>query len=134
MFDTGGIFLYIALAFVLYFAIRTFHQLVVSPLKVIPGPWYAAISDFWATTHLLRMQQCKSVDALFNVYGPIVRVGPNKVFFRDLESMKNVYSVLKFEKSEYYRSFLLYASEVCHFFFCYCIHIDEFHRNDNDHT
>lgn len=113
MLDTDSIFLYAVLAFMLYVALRAIHQLVISPLKIIPGPWYAAISDLWATTHLLRMQQCKSVDALFDVYGPVVRVGPNKVFFRDLDSMKNVYSVLKFEKSEYYRSFILYVAEVC---------------------
>jgi hypothetical protein len=53
------------------------------------------------------MQQCKSVHALFDAYGSVVRIGPNKVVFRDLDSMKNVYSVLKFDKSEYYRSFLL---------------------------
>ena len=99
--------IYIVSAVVLYFTLRIIYQLYLSPLKGIPGPWYAAISDFWATTHLLRMQQCKSVHALFDAYGSVVRIGPNKVVFRDLDSMKNVYSVLKFDKSEYYRSFLL---------------------------
>jgi hypothetical protein len=101
--------IYLLFPFVLYVALRTIYQLCLSPLKNIPGPWYAAISDFWARTYLLRMQQCKSVDALFDAYGPVVRIGPNKVVFRDLDSMRNVYSVYKFEKSEYYRSFLLYA-------------------------
>jgi len=92
-----------------YAALRAIYQLFLSPIKRIPGPWYAAISNVWATTQLLCMQQCKSIHALFDTYGSVVRVriGPNKVIFRDSDSMKNVYSVLKFEKSNYYRSFLL---------------------------
>jgi hypothetical protein len=91
----------------LYAALRAIYQLFLSPIKKIPGPWYAAISNVWATMQLLCMQQCKSIHALFDTYGSVVRIGPNKVIFRDSDSMKNVYSVLKFEKINYYRSFLL---------------------------
>ncbi|KAJ4463772.1 cytochrome P450 [Lentinula edodes] len=44
------------------------------------------------------------VQSLFEKYGPIVRVSPNKVFFNDLTSTKSIYSVHKFDKSEYYKS------------------------------
>jgi hypothetical protein len=40
------------------------------------------------------------------VYGPVVRVGPNKVVFRDVSTMRNVYSVHKFDKSNFYKSLL----------------------------
>ncbi|KAH9002282.1 cytochrome P450 [Lactarius hatsudake] len=80
--------------------------LCLSPLCDIPGPWYAAISDFWLTTHVLRLQQCRTIHALFEVYGPVVRVGPNKVVFNDISTTKNVYSLLKFDKSAYYKSLL----------------------------
>ncbi|KAI9513228.1 cytochrome P450 [Russula earlei] len=90
----------------LYFILCALYQLCFSPLCDIPGPWYAAISDLWLTTHVLRLQQCRTIDILFKRYGPVVRVGPNKVVFNDLSTTKNVYSVLKFDKSTYYKSLL----------------------------
>ncbi|GLB34339.1 putative cytochrome P450 [Lyophyllum shimeji] len=85
---------------------RAFYNLFLSPLSAIPGPWYAAVSDFWITTHVLRLQQCKIIHQLFEKYGPVVRIGPNKVVFRDLTTMRNVYSVHKFDKSAYYKGLL----------------------------
>ncbi|KZT29554.1 cytochrome P450 [Neolentinus lepideus HHB14362 ss-1] len=90
----------------LYVIINAIYQLAFSPLTAIPGPWYAAISDFWLTTHVVRLQQCKIVQQLFDQYGPVVRVGPNKIVFRDITTMKSVYSVHKFDKSAYYKSLL----------------------------
>ncbi|KAI0053770.1 cytochrome P450 [Auriscalpium vulgare] len=90
----------------LYIVLNAIYQLVLSPLSDIPGPWYAAISDFWLTTHVLRLQQCRTIDALFEEYGPVVRVGPNKVVFNDLSTTKSVYTVHKFDKSTYYKSVL----------------------------
>ena len=93
----------------LYFVLSALYQLCFSPLCDIPGPWYAAISDFWLTTHVLRLQQCRTIDSLFAIYGPVVRVGPNKVVFNDLTTTRNVYSILKFDKSTYYKSLLTFA-------------------------
>lgn len=86
--------------------IKVIYNLFLSPLSAIPGPWYYGISDFWLTTHVLRLRQCKAIQELFEVYGPVVRVGPNKVVFRDVSTMRNVYSVHKFDKSNFYKSLL----------------------------
>ena len=83
-----------------------FYRLFLSPLAGLPGPWYAAVSDLWITTHTVRMQQCRVVQALFDTYGPIVRIGPNKVAFCDVGTMRGVYCVHKFDKSPYYKSLL----------------------------
>jgi hypothetical protein len=93
-----------------YILIRAIYNLFLSPLSAIPGPWYAALSDFWMTTHVLRLRQCKIVQELFETYGPVVRIGPNKVVFRDLSTMRNVYTVHKFDKSSYYKGLLTYVS------------------------
>ena len=93
----------------LYLILCALYQLFFSPLCGIPGPWYAAISDFWLTTHVLRLQRCRIIDDLFGTYGPVVRVGPNKVVFNDLSTTKNIYSILKFDKSTYYKSLLTFA-------------------------
>ncbi|PPQ73825.1 hypothetical protein CVT26_012140 [Gymnopilus dilepis] len=89
-----------------YCFVHVIYNLFLSPLSAIPGPWYYAISDFWMTTHVIRLRQCKAVQSLFEQYGPVVRIGPNKVVFRDLSTMRNVYSVYKFDKSTYYKSLL----------------------------
>lgn len=92
--------------FPVYLAVCVLYQLCFSPLKSIPGPWYAAISDFWLITHIVRLQQCKTVQDLFETYGPVVRIGPNKVAFCDATSTKSVYTTHKFDKSAYYKSLL----------------------------
>jgi hypothetical protein len=92
-----------------YIFIRILYNLFWSPLCAIPGPWYAAVSDFWLTAHVLRLEQCKTIQHLFEVYGPVVRVGPNKVVFRDVTTMRSVYSVHKFDKSPYYKSLLTFV-------------------------
>lgn len=97
------------LAFALYAALiyvlcRAAFQLFLSPLSVVPGPWYAAVSDLWLVTHIARLRQCMAVHELFETYGPVVRVGPNKVVFRDASSAKNVYAVQKFDKTAFYKA------------------------------
>ena len=94
---------------VAYASIHAIYNLFLSPLSDIPGPWYAAISDFWLTTHTLRLRQCQYIHSLFEQYGPVVRVGPNKVMFNDLASSRSVYSVHRFDKSVYYKSLLTYV-------------------------
>ncbi|KAI0941150.1 hypothetical protein AcV7_002792 [Taiwanofungus camphoratus] len=92
--------------FLLSFAVYALYHTVFSPLAAVPGPWYAAISDFWLNTHVARLQQCMAVQALFQQYGPVVRVGPNKVAFCDTKAMSDVYNVHKFDKSSYYKNFM----------------------------
>ncbi|KIL58950.1 hypothetical protein M378DRAFT_169922 [Amanita muscaria Koide BX008] len=103
---SNSVLLVAASTFFAYIFIRILYNLFWSPLSAIPGPWYAAVSDFWLTAHVLRLEQCKTIQHLFEVYGPVVRVGPNKVVFRDVTTMRSVYSVHKFDKSPYYKSLL----------------------------
>ncbi|KAJ6625221.1 cytochrome P450 [Mycena sp. CBHHK59/15] len=93
-------------ALLLSFVFRAIHLLFFHPLSSIPGPWYAAVSSLWITSHVLRLEQCKTIHALFEAYGPVVRIAPNKVVFCDLGAMKSVYSTWKFDKSDYYKSVL----------------------------
>ncbi|KAI0774723.1 cytochrome P450 [Trametes elegans] len=100
-------FVLVALSACLLYLCATFvYNLYFSPLSAIPGPWYAAISDFWLTTHVARLQQCKTLQALFVRYGPVVRVGPNKVVFCDLTTTRTVYCINKFDKSSFYKALL----------------------------
>ncbi|KAK1229348.1 hypothetical protein PQX77_007605 [Marasmius sp. AFHP31] len=94
------------LVIIAYTVLRAIYNLFMSPLSAIPGPWYAAVSDLWLTIHVVKLEQCKVIDSLFEKYGPVVRVGPNKVVFNDISTTRNVYSIHKFDKSDYYKSLL----------------------------
>lgn len=90
--------------YLIYFAVVSFYRLLLSPLRAVPGPWYAAISDFWLTTHILRLRRCRAIDYLLREYGPIVRVAPNKIIFLDAPTMKTVYGVgSRLNKSSFYK-------------------------------
>ncbi|KAI0317394.1 cytochrome P450 [Amylostereum chailletii] len=90
----------------LYFVFHAIYQLYFSPLKNVPGPWYAAVSNAWITSHVFRLQQCKIIHSLFEVYGPIVRIAPNKVAYNDVATNKRVYFSTKFNNSSFYKSLL----------------------------
>ncbi|KAJ7910386.1 cytochrome P450 [Mycena leptocephala] len=68
-------------------------------------PTLAAVSDLWLTTHLMRFQQTSTIHELFLKYGPVVRVGPQKIAFCNVAAMREVYSHQKFPKSTMYSNF-----------------------------
>ncbi|KAJ6535342.1 cytochrome P450 [Mycena vulgaris] len=93
------------LARALFSAVQSIRTAFFSPLSSIPGPWYAAVSDLWLSTHLIRFKQTSTIHELFQIYGPVVRVGPKKVAFCNLAAMREVYSQQKFPKSDLYTNF-----------------------------
>jgi len=95
------------------------------------NPWRPSPTS-GSTTHVLHFQQCKIIQELFEIYGPVVRIGPNKVVFRDLSTMRSVYTVHKFDKSSYYKVSLRVS---CRFVFCASITTSDcIDSNDNDHA
>lgn len=94
----------LALAALLYWLIRAVFTLYLSPLRHIPGPWYAAVSDIYFLSCVVRLRQSKIIHGLFETYGPIVRIGPNRVAFNDVAGLKSVYSVGRFDKGPFYRT------------------------------
>ncbi|KAJ7074029.1 cytochrome P450 [Mycena amicta] len=75
------------------------------PLRSVPGPWYAAISDLWLSWNIFLFKQTPTIQELLEKYGPVVRIAPNKVIFRDQEAVRDVYLVRKFDKSPMYKNF-----------------------------
>ena len=90
------------------------YDVFFSPLSSIPGPWYAAASNAWLSFYAARFRQCDALHALFERYGPVVRVGPTRVVFRDWAAMKSVYCVHKLPKSSFYQALVAYVlSSIC---------------------
>jgi hypothetical protein len=79
------------------------YRLFFSPLSKIPGPWHHALSDFGMSLHQARFRTLYRVDELFHKYGPVVRGGPNKVYFLDGAAMRDVY--FNFDKDTWYMAF-----------------------------
>ncbi|KAI0034864.1 cytochrome P450 [Vararia minispora EC-137] len=95
----------------LYFVANAFYQLLFSPLRHVPGPWYAAISEIWFVSHLVRLRQCKIIHQLFEEYGPIVRYAPGKVAYLDTPSNKRVYMNYQMAKGPQYKGFMINDSD-----------------------
>ncbi len=92
-----------------YQCVVAVYGLFFSPLSAVPGPWYAGLSNAWLLFYAARGLKCNKLHQLFDRYGPIVRVGPKRVVFRDWDTMKSVYCFLKLPKSRSYQDLLAYV-------------------------
>ncbi|THH09229.1 hypothetical protein EW145_g2183 [Phellinidium pouzarii] len=80
------------------------YRIFFSPLRAVPGPWYATVSELWITTHTLRLRRCRAIDELLSKYGEIVRIAPNKIVFCDSQTMRSVYGISsRLDKSSFYK-------------------------------
>lgn len=95
--------------YAVYKAAMIIHNVFFHPLSAIPGPWFAAASDTWLLLHAARFRQVTTVHELFRRYGPIVRIGPRRIVFRDYAAMKSVYCVNKLHKSIFYKALIAYV-------------------------
>ena len=97
----------------LYVSALVIYRVFFSPLAAVPGPWYAAVSDGWMGLNTLRLRRCRAIDDLLKKYGPIVRIGPNKVAFLDSATMKTIYSTSsRLAKSDFYKGMQMYVFAV----------------------
>lgn len=77
---------------------RFFH-----PLASVPGPFWASLTRLWITKHSWDGDMHRTMIALHEKYGPIVRNGPNEVSIADLSAIKMIYGAgTKFRKSDWY--------------------------------
>ncbi len=61
------------------------------PLSRIPGPKLAAISNVWYAYHVKHGLTAEMGPRLHRRYGPVVRVGPNEVWFNTKEAFDTIY-------------------------------------------
>ncbi|KAI4718502.1 cytochrome P450 [Aureobasidium sp. EXF-10727] len=77
---------------------RFFH-----PLASVPGPFWASLTRLWITKHSWDGDMHRTMIALHEKHGPIVRNGPNEVSIADLSAIKTIYGAgTKFRKSDWY--------------------------------
>ncbi|KAF2660343.1 cytochrome P450 [Lophiostoma macrostomum CBS 122681] len=86
------------------------HPLFLSPLSRVPGPplnsltkWRLALSDYRGT-------RTRTIHSLHQLYGPLVRVGPNEVAFNSLSALKLIFGAGSgFERTAFYDMFDVYG-------------------------
>jgi hypothetical protein len=70
------------------------YRLLLHPLAGVPGPRLAAVSNIWLAYQVRNGKSVLVGKKLHQRYGPVVRVGPNEVWFNSKESFKAIYSEL----------------------------------------
>lgn len=82
-------------AFALYLILRSLYRLFLSPLSSIPGPRFAAITVHYQTYYNIVKggQFLFKLRDLHQLYGPIVRIGPNEIHIDDPDFYDHIYSV-----------------------------------------
>lgn len=74
----------------------TLYRLFFHPLAKVPGPRSAAVSNIWYARQVVRGNLYSLGKCLHRQYGPVVRVGPNEVWFSSKEAFKSIYCELSF--------------------------------------
>ncbi|KAF4982210.1 hypothetical protein FZEAL_2094 [Fusarium zealandicum] len=79
------------------------YRLYLHPLARVPGPRLAAVSSFWHAYQARNGRMAYLGKTLHRRYGPVVRVGPNEVWFDTKEAFQAIYSTGSgYEKSDFY--------------------------------
>ncbi|KIX92750.1 uncharacterized protein Z520_11602 [Fonsecaea multimorphosa CBS 102226] len=89
-----GAFLYLLNTWILY-------PFLFSPVRHIPGPWYARVSKIplWYATY--KRRRTEFVTRLLEQYGPVVVIAPNQVHSTDDNAMKQIYDKTAIKTSFY---------------------------------
>lgn len=81
-------------SFILIVFIVVGYRLFLHPLARVPGPRLAAISNVWHAYHVRNGRMLTLGKTLHKRYGPVVRVGPNEVWFDSVDAFKHIYRML----------------------------------------
>jgi hypothetical protein len=72
-------------------------------LRHVPGPPLAGWTSLWLTRRYLNSEILNEVRGLTAKYGPVVRVGPNKVICSDIDALYKISNVRSlYKKDEWY--------------------------------
>lgn len=99
---------YIAVLLGLFQALYRASRAAVSPLRSIPGPFWARLTDLWYFNRVRLGSFEKDNIQLHQEHGPVVRVSPNHYSICDPAAVKIIYgSGSKFRKSAWYEAWRL---------------------------
>lgn len=73
------------------FVTNIVYNAYLHPLRNVPGPFLAGITELWRTAKYSQGQWHQDIVDLHRQYGPVVRVSPNEVSFVDQAALEQVY-------------------------------------------
>ncbi|KAL4878055.1 cytochrome P450 [Aspergillus karnatakaensis] len=79
-------------AVVVFILLRSLYRAHFHPLRKIPGPRLAQITELWRTWQYFKGGWFYDVAALHRVYGPVVRIAPNEVSVVSSDLIKTIFS------------------------------------------
>ncbi|KAK9781184.1 putative Cytochrome P450 [Seiridium cardinale] len=86
--------------------LRTIYKRYASPLRSLPGPFFASCTRLWKVLSVVRGQTHLEHIALHHKYGPVVRIAPNEVSISSPQAARAVLSAGKgFHKTDFYGVF-----------------------------
>ncbi|KAI1137681.1 cytochrome P450 [Hypoxylon sp. FL0543] len=83
----------------LVFSYRVFFH----PLRNFPGPLAAKVSDFYAGSRALSRRLHLTTYLDLKKYGPVLRLGPNRLVFNSAEALQDIYNNERVTKSHVYQ-------------------------------
>ncbi|ESZ94909.1 hypothetical protein SBOR_4701 [Sclerotinia borealis F-4128] len=93
--------------------IRILHRAYLTPLRKIPGPWYARLTHLVLKYHVVTGHRMQYIHSLHLAYGPIVLVAPTEVMCSSNSSFRTIHRVSKpFRKSPWYQLFVTKPANV----------------------
>ena len=78
--------------FALSLPVVALYRIYLHPLSGIPGPRLAAVSNCWYAYQVRNGRMLCLGKNLHKQYGPVVRVGPNEVWFNTKDAFRLIYS------------------------------------------
>ncbi|KAH6692510.1 cytochrome P450 76C2 [Plectosphaerella plurivora] len=91
------------------------YRLRLHPLARVPGPRLAAVSNIWHALHVRDGRMLHLGKSLHKKYGPLVRVGPNEVWFDSKDAFKAIYRAGSgYAKSDFYLATVLQSPTIDH--------------------
>src|SRR5690242_3274566 len=79
------------------------YTFLFSPVRSIPGPWYARISRLPLHYATFKRRRTEYVTKILDQYGPIAVIAPDQVHTTDDTAMKTIYDKSSL-KTRFYRS------------------------------
>ncbi|EXJ86111.1 hypothetical protein A1O1_06480 [Capronia coronata CBS 617.96] len=93
-------------AWLLFRVFLVTKRVVLTPLRHVPGPWYAPWTNLWLKYQVMTGNRSQYIHSLHQAYGPFVRISPDEIAVADLPSIKHVYRVgSDFRKADWYQKF-----------------------------
>ncbi|KAJ5134729.1 hypothetical protein N7448_000252 [Penicillium atrosanguineum] len=97
------LFLLLPIIFLVLSLVHRLSRAVFSPLKDIPGPFWARFTKLWYFRRVQKGGFEQDNIFLHQKYGPVVRVGPNQYSISEIAAIKTVYGTgSQFAKASWY--------------------------------